>query len=49
MAAELPEAPAERGEDLRPPLGTWGRLYAVVLGALAAEIAILWLVARAFG
>jgi hypothetical protein len=49
MAAELPDATSDRNEDVRPPLGTWGRLYAVVLGALAAEIGMLWLVARAFG
>jgi hypothetical protein len=26
----------------------WGRLYAVVLGTLAVEIALLWILARAF-
>lgn len=31
------EAPAEP----RPPLGAWPRLYAVVLGVLALEIALL--------
>jgi hypothetical protein len=48
MAAELPGAAPARGEDIRPPLGTWGCLYAVVLGALVMEISVLWLVARAF-
>ena len=47
MAAEPPAAgDAER--EVRPPLGTWNRLYAVVLGVLCVEIALLWLLARAF-
>jgi len=49
MAAELPVAVPGRNEEIPPPLGTWGRLYAVVLGALALEIGMLWLLARAFG
>jgi len=44
-----PEPLAPRGDDdARPPLGTWRRLYALVLSALAAEIALLWLLSRAF-
>jgi hypothetical protein len=43
MAAETPP------EDLPPPLGSWLRLYTLVLGALAIEIVGLWVVARAFG
>jgi len=35
------------GED-RPPLGSWPRLYAVVIGLLAVDIALLWLLSRAF-
>lgn len=32
-----------------PPAGKrWGVLYAVVLGALAAEVVLFWLLARAF-
>jgi hypothetical protein len=32
-----------------PPVGKrWGVLYAVVLGALAAEVVLFWLLARAF-
>jgi hypothetical protein len=27
---------------------SWGRLYVLVLAALAAEIALLWLLSRAF-
>jgi hypothetical protein len=46
MAAEQPPPPAE---EIRPPLGTWGRLYALVLGALVVEMAALWALARAFG
>lgn len=30
-------------ETTRPPLGAWGRAYAVVLVALVAEIVLLWL------
>ncbi|MGO9829546.1 MAG: hypothetical protein ACLPJH_05355 [Myxococcaceae bacterium] len=36
-------------DDIPPPLGTWPRLYALVLGMLAAEIVLLTLMARAFG
>lgn len=42
--AGLPVPPG----DAPPPLGTWGRLYALVLGVLAAEIVLLALLARAF-
>ncbi len=45
MAAERPAAASE---DIPPPLGTWPRLYALVLGVLLVEIALLALVARAF-
>jgi hypothetical protein len=31
-----------------PPLGGWPRLYAIVVGMLLVEIALLWLLARAF-
>jgi hypothetical protein len=34
--------------DAGPPLGRWPRLYAVVLGTLVVEIALLWVLARAF-
>jgi len=36
------------GGEPPPPLGSWGRLYAVVLGVLALMIALLWAVTRAF-
>lgn len=49
MAAEELPAPKQRVEDSPPPLGTWGRLYLVVLGTLAMEILLLALLARAFG
>lgn len=48
MAAEPPPASAH-AEEIRPPLGTWGRLYALVLGVLAVEVGALWALARAFG
>lgn len=35
--ADATKAPAEP----RPPLGAWPRLYALVLGVLALEIALL--------
>jgi hypothetical protein len=28
--------------DARAPLGGWGRLYALVLAALAADLLLLW-------
>ena len=32
-----------------PPVGRrWGALYAVVLGALAVEVVLFWLFAKAF-
>ena len=38
-----------RGGEEPPPVGRrWGVLYAVVLGALALEIVLFWLFARAF-
>jgi hypothetical protein len=49
MEADQPAAAAVPDGDVRPPLGTWRRLYALVLGVLALEIVLLALVARAFG
>jgi|GEM_PF-4404733 len=49
MAADKPATAAVPQADVRPPLGTWGRLYALVLGVLAVEIFLLALLARAFG
>lgn len=41
--------PAEPGEDARPPpLGSWRRLYLLVLGVLALEIILLWALAEAY-
>jgi len=34
--------------DAGPPLGSWPRLYAIVVGMLVVEIALLWLLARVF-
>ena len=39
-AAAVP-APAPAPADPHPPLGSWSRLYAIVLGALALEIVLL--------
>jgi hypothetical protein len=30
-------------EASRPPLGGWGRAYAVVIAALLVEIVLMWL------
>jgi hypothetical protein len=49
MEAERDAAAPDSSEDGRPPLGSWGRLYALVLGALVVEIGLLWGLARAFG
>jgi hypothetical protein len=49
MAAEQPSPTSADPEDTRPPLGSWGRLYALLLCALATEIALLWALSRAFG
>jgi hypothetical protein len=39
-------APAS-ADDGRPPLGGWGRLYALVIAALAADVLLLlWLTDR---
>ncbi len=35
-------------EDPRPPLGSWARLYSLVIGVLAVEIVLLWVLSRAF-
>ncbi|HXX30164.1 MAG TPA: hypothetical protein VEJ89_05550 [Myxococcaceae bacterium] len=41
--------PAEPEADGRAPgPGTWRRLYLLVLGVLAVEIALLWALARAY-
>jgi hypothetical protein len=49
MAAEPVLPPAADGEeDVPPPLGTWRRLYALVLGVLAVEVGLLWLLGRTF-
>ncbi len=36
-----PAEPAAGPPEAPPPLGTWGRLYALVIAALAADIALL--------
>lgn len=37
-----------RAAEERPPLGGWGRLYAIVLGELALLVLLFTLFARAF-
>ena len=44
---EVPENAVTPPEE-RPPLGSWGRLYAVVLGELLLLIVLFTLFARAF-
>ncbi|HVR29885.1 MAG TPA: hypothetical protein VMS86_10180 [Thermoanaerobaculia bacterium] len=44
---EDPETTARAAEE-RPPLGSWGRLYAIVLGELALLVLLFTLFARAF-
>jgi hypothetical protein len=34
--------------EFRPPTGSWRRLYALVVSVLLVEIALLWMLARAF-
>jgi len=47
MVSDAPPT-GEAPDDARWPPARWRRLYAVILGALAVEIALLWLLARAF-
>jgi hypothetical protein len=49
MRAERDVAAPDSSEDIPPPLGSWGRLYTLVLGTLVVEIGLLWGLARAFG
>ena len=35
-------------ETVRPPLGAWSRVYAVVIVTLLAEIALLWLLTERY-
>jgi hypothetical protein len=35
-------------EDPPPVLGSWNRIYALVIGVLAACIGLFWLFARTF-
>ena len=50
MRGVKPETHAPRGEapDAPPPLGSWRRLYVLVLGALLAEIVLLAWLSRSF-
>ncbi|HTP52675.1 MAG TPA: hypothetical protein VMK42_18450 [Anaeromyxobacteraceae bacterium] len=43
-----PSPPPGPGDGARPPLGTWGQLYALVISSLVAEIALLYVLSRAF-
>jgi hypothetical protein len=46
--AEPPENGRASPDEPPPVLGRWTRLYALVLIALAAEIALFWALTRAF-
>jgi hypothetical protein len=47
VPGETAPPPAGRAPEPPPPLGSWGRLYAIVLGALALELVLLgWLTER---
>ena len=35
-------------ETVRPPLGAWGRVYAVVIVTLLVEIVLLWLLTERY-
>lgn len=39
---------ASRETAARPPLGRWGRLYALVILALAADVVLLWLLTERY-
>jgi len=43
-------APGERTQaaERRAPLGSWARVYAIVLAALAVDIALLWWLTERF-
>jgi hypothetical protein len=43
--ADLPPQPRD---EPPPPTGSWGRLYAVVLGNLALMVLLFWLFTRLF-
>ena len=47
MAEEAPEQTADV-EDEAPPLGSWQRLYALVLGVLVIETLLFWVFTVAF-
>lgn len=49
MATEQPTMPTlEPSPEPRPPLGSWTRLYGLVLGLLALDILLLYALMRAF-
>jgi len=42
-------APPENAEpEERPPLGSWPRLYALVIGALVLDVVLFYLFTRTF-
>jgi hypothetical protein len=43
-----PETEGQRKEEGRPPLGSWPRMYALVLGNLVVLILIFYAFTRAF-
>jgi hypothetical protein len=48
MDSEAGPPAGELDEDVRWPPRRWPRLYAIVLGTLVVEIALLWILARTF-
>lgn len=47
IPSTAPTAPVPADEE-RPPLGSWRRLYALVLGELALLVVLFYLFGRAF-
>lgn len=43
-----PDNPEHSNDEPPPILGSWARLYSVVIGALAVEVLIFYLFTRAF-
>ena len=48
QAASFHSSPSGATPDEPPPLGTWGRMYALVLGNLAFWILVFYAFTRAF-
>jgi hypothetical protein len=42
VSGEEAAAKRSQGPERRAPLGSWARVYAIVLAALAVDILLLW-------